>query len=432
MLGFLGPNGAGKSTTMKMLTGFLEPDAGTRRGSPASTCSTHPNAAKREARLPAGGRAALRRHDARAAFLHFVAAMRGFDGDEADAARRRRGRDAPSSSPCSSSTIETLSKGFKRRVGLAQAILHDPAGADHGRADRRPRSQPEASGAQADRARWPSDKAIIISTHILEEVEAVCTRAVDHQPRPHRRRRHGRGPDAPLAAITTPSRIRVAADQRRCRASALLGESAERVATVETVGAVNGTAQLRALPEHRRAPIATERRRADPRRRRSRSTRCYVERGKLDDVFRQITTLRRREPAMHELVRNTWIIAKREFVAYFATPLASVFLVIFLALTGAFAFFVGGFFERGQADLAPFFHLPPLALPVAGAGGRHAAVGGGAQDRHDRAADDAADLALGGDPRQVPGRLGLHRHGAAADLPDVDHGQLCWAARTTA
>src|SRR6476661_8148249 len=62
---------------------------------------------------------------------------------------------------------------------------------------------------------------------------------------------------------------------------------------------------------------------------------------------------------MHELVRNTWIIAKREFVAYFSTPLATVFLIIFIALTGAFAFYVGGFFERGQADLAPFFQYHP-------------------------------------------------------------------------
>jgi gliding motility-associated transport system permease protein len=62
---------------------------------------------------------------------------------------------------------------------------------------------------------------------------------------------------------------------------------------------------------------------------------------------------------MAELARNTWIIAKREFAAYFATPLAMVFLTIFVALTGAFAFYVGGFFERGQADLAPFFQYHP-------------------------------------------------------------------------
>jgi ABC-2 type transport system permease protein len=62
---------------------------------------------------------------------------------------------------------------------------------------------------------------------------------------------------------------------------------------------------------------------------------------------------------MHELVRNTWIIARREFAAYFSTPLATVFLIIFIALTGAFAFYVGAFFERGQADLAPFFQYHP-------------------------------------------------------------------------
>ncbi len=62
---------------------------------------------------------------------------------------------------------------------------------------------------------------------------------------------------------------------------------------------------------------------------------------------------------MHEIVRNTRIIAEREFAAYFATPLATIFLVIFVALTGAFAFFVGGFFERGQADLTAFFTYHP-------------------------------------------------------------------------
>src|SRR5215470_13697938 len=63
--------------------------------------------------------------------------------------------------------------------------------------------------------------------------------------------------------------------------------------------------------------------------------------------------------AMAELLRKTWAITKREFAAYFSTPLATVFLIIFVALTGAFAFYVGGFFERGQADLAPFFQYHP-------------------------------------------------------------------------
>ena len=62
---------------------------------------------------------------------------------------------------------------------------------------------------------------------------------------------------------------------------------------------------------------------------------------------------------MHETLQNAWIIAKREFRAYFATPLAIVFLTIFVALTGAFAFYIGGFFDRGQADLYPFFAYHP-------------------------------------------------------------------------
>jgi ABC-2 type transport system permease protein len=76
------------------------------------------------------------------------------------------------------------------------------------------------------------------------------------------------------------------------------------------------------------------------------------------------------EARVRELARNTWIIARREFAAYFATPLALVFLTIFVALTGAFAFYVGGFFERGQADLGPFFIYHPwlylILVPAVG------------------------------------------------------------------
>jgi ABC-2 type transport system permease protein len=62
---------------------------------------------------------------------------------------------------------------------------------------------------------------------------------------------------------------------------------------------------------------------------------------------------------MRELARNSFIIARREFIGYFASPLATIFLTVFVALTGAFAFYVGGFFDRGQADLAPFFQYHP-------------------------------------------------------------------------
>jgi ABC-2 type transport system permease protein len=63
--------------------------------------------------------------------------------------------------------------------------------------------------------------------------------------------------------------------------------------------------------------------------------------------------------SLKERFATTWVIAKREFIAYFSTPLAAVFLTIFVALTGAFAFYIGNFFERGSADLLPFFHYHP-------------------------------------------------------------------------
>lgn len=63
---------------------------------------------------------------------------------------------------------------------------------------------------------------------------------------------------------------------------------------------------------------------------------------------------------MRDILENAWIITKREFAGYFATPLASVFLTIFVALTGAFAFYIGGFFQRGQANLDSFFAYHPF------------------------------------------------------------------------
>src|SRR5262245_18260887 len=132
--------------------------------------------------------------------------------------------------------------------------------------------------------------------------------------------------------------------------------------------------------------------------------------------------------AMPESLRNTWIVGKREFAAYFATPIATVFLVIFVALTGAFAFYFGNFFERGQADLSTFFIYHPwlylLLVPAIGM-----RLWAGAQERHHRAADDAAAVAVGGDPGQVPRRLVLHRGGADPHLPDVDHRQRAGPSR---
>ena len=123
VLGFLGPNGAGKSTTMKMIAGFLAPTAGT-----AIICGfdigIQPIAAKRRiGYLPEGAPAYPDMTPA--AFLDFIAHIRGYSGSEA---RRRIGRivEMIRIAEVMHQPIETLSKGYKRRVGVAQALLHDP------------------------------------------------------------------------------------------------------------------------------------------------------------------------------------------------------------------------------------------------------------------------------------------------------------------
>ena len=108
-------------------------------------------------------------------------------------------------------------------------------------------------------------------------------------------------------------------------------------------------------------------------------------------------------------MRAVWIIAKRELGSYFTSPVAYVFLVIFLLLTGFFTFTAGNFFERGEASLAAFFGWHPwLYLVLVPAVGMRA-VGRGAARRHARAAAHHADHALAGDRRQVPRLVGVPR-----------------------
>jgi ABC-2 type transport system ATP-binding protein len=174
VLGFLGPNGAGKSTTMKMITGFLAPSSGT-----AIVCghdiSAAPLAAKREiGYLPEGAPAYPDMTPD--SFLGFIAHIRGFSGAEA---RRRIARVAETINigEVMQQPIETLSKGFKRRVGVAQALLHDPEVLilDEPTDGLDPNQKYEMRRIIA--AMRPQ-KAIVISTHLLEEVEAVCSRAI--------------------------------------------------------------------------------------------------------------------------------------------------------------------------------------------------------------------------------------------------------------
>jgi len=174
VLGFLGPNGAGKSTTMKMITGFLEPSSGS-----VEVCGydvdKEPIRSKRAiGYLPEG--APCYGEMSVLDFLNFIADVRGLSKDY----RRERLDKVVAEIQLESvlhQTIETLSKGFKRRVGLAQAILHDPGilRMDEPTDGLDPNQKHEVRTLIKGMA---EQKAIIISTHILEEVDAVCSRAI--------------------------------------------------------------------------------------------------------------------------------------------------------------------------------------------------------------------------------------------------------------
>jgi ABC-2 type transport system ATP-binding protein len=174
VLGFLGPNGAGKSTTMKILTGFLKPTEGSVS---VFGCDIERNtiAAQRQmGYLPEG--APCYEEMTPRSFLKFIAAARGLTGSEQQR-RLREVVEIMSLGGVLDQRIETLSKGFKRRVGLAQAIIHDPQilVLDEPTDGLDPNQKHQVREMIRSLAK---DKIVIISTHILEEVTAVCSRAI--------------------------------------------------------------------------------------------------------------------------------------------------------------------------------------------------------------------------------------------------------------
>jgi ABC-2 type transport system ATP-binding protein len=174
VLGFLGANGAGKSTTMRMIAGFISPSAGQvtvcghdieRESVAAKALMGYlPEGAPSYGEMTVGE------------FLDFVADIRGLKGGRR-AQRRGVVIDRLALGPVIDQVIETLSKGFRRRVGLAQALIHDPQilildeptdGLDPNQKHEVRRLINELS----------KEKLVIVSTHILEEVHEVCTRAI--------------------------------------------------------------------------------------------------------------------------------------------------------------------------------------------------------------------------------------------------------------
>ena len=174
VLGFLGPNGAGKSTTMKVITGFLSPSSGSVKIDGNDISQRSLKAKSLIGYLPEG--APSYGDMTTIEFLRFIAQVRGFRGEEIDK-RVEHVIAEVALEAVREQTIETLSKGFKRRVGLAQAIMHDPKVLilDEPTDGLDPNQKHHVRELIKNLAK---DKIVIISTHILEEVTAVCTRAI--------------------------------------------------------------------------------------------------------------------------------------------------------------------------------------------------------------------------------------------------------------
>jgi ABC-2 type transport system ATP-binding protein len=278
VLGFLGPNGAGKTTTMRMLAGFITPTGGT-----ASICGhdveTDTLAAKASlGYLPEGapsyGEMTVQ------AFLEFIADLRQLKAEQ----RARRlayviGR--LQLERVLAQTIETLSKGFRRRVGLAQALIHDPPVLilDEPTDGLDPNQKHEVRTLINEMAR---DKIIVISTHILEEVEAVCSRAIIIA--------RGRivADDTP-ASLATQSRYHNAVSLRLERSDQLASARAAIAALpgVAEVEVSERDARLTALPRSGASILTALNELAT--RQGLKLKELHLESGRLDEVFRTKT-----------------------------------------------------------------------------------------------------------------------------------------------
>ncbi|MCK6371482.1 MAG: ABC transporter ATP-binding protein [Gammaproteobacteria bacterium] len=278
VLGFLGPNGAGKTTTMRMIAGFVPPTSGH-----AEICGhsveDDPTAAKRCLGYLPEGAPSYGEMTPRT-FLRFIADIRGLKGES----RRLRLDDVIGRLHLErvlDQRIETLSKGFRRRVGLAQAILHDPPvlildEPTDGLDPNQKHEVRELINAMA------KDKIIVISTHILEEVTAVCNRAIiissgrivaDETPDALVRR--SRYHNAVTLRFEQPAALREAA----AALGALPGvdhvetDEAERAVTAFPKGAAHILTEVANLAGSRNWALEQ----------------VHLESGRMDEVFRSIT-----------------------------------------------------------------------------------------------------------------------------------------------
>ena len=277
VLGFLGPNGAGKSTTMKMLTGYLPITSGRASVCGFDVVSDAIKAREKIGYLPEGS--PLYGDMSCLLFLNFVAEIRGYRGaqvkDKVNLAIERLELQSVINKP-----IETLSKGFKRRLGLAQSILHDPDVLilDEPTDGLDPNQKHQVRGLIKDMA---SDKAIIISTHLLEEVAAVCSRAIIIS-------------EGKIVFDGTPEDFAARSSIHNAVTIRLTGENLDRVGNeiesmedVHRIETVNGTGVLRLIPKD--GAVIVEKVSLLMREKGFKVDEIFVERGHLDEVFRDLT-----------------------------------------------------------------------------------------------------------------------------------------------
>lgn len=280
VLGFLGPNGAGKSTTMRMLTGFFPPSSGTAVINGYDILKDSLNARRQIGYLPEN--APVYPDMTVEGYLKFIAEVRGFSGSELKK-KFERAVEICSLEKVLPQTVDTLSKGYKQRVCFAQAILPDPPVLilDEPTDGLDPNQKFEVRRMISGMA---ENKCIILSTHILEEVDAVCTRAIiiangkivaNGSPNELRKK-------SSLYEAVTLSLDNVGAEEAK---SAFM--SLANVANTEVLKEENGAIVIRVLPSGGNviAPAVAE----EIRRRNWRNTQFSVEEGRLDEVFRNVT-----------------------------------------------------------------------------------------------------------------------------------------------
>ena len=345
VLGFLGPNGAGKSTTMKILTCYLAPTAGRATVAGHDVFDDSLEVRKRIGYLPED--TPIYRDMTVVEYLQFAAAMRGMDRDKVDGRIKEIGRRC-GLSDVAGKLVGELSKGYRQRVGLAQAMLHDPdiVILDEPTSGLDPNQIVEIRSLIKEIGQ---EKTVILSTHILPEVQATCSRVViisggklvaDGTPDELRKRERGGRYRVVVESNGVPK------DAIRDRLASLAGVASCEVIAAEDGshafaidGGGGGRSAQTDLPRGGRQPLDAARAGA------------------------RVRQPGRRFPQPHhrrrsEVMSPALTISRREIRTYFNSPVAYIVVSVFTIITG-YLFFTQLLLEQ-QAEMRGFFGSMPL------------------------------------------------------------------------